>query len=112
MIRRIRGQLVEVGAEHVLLQAEHLCYEVLVAPSTAERLAERPVGSEIELHTFHYLYQEQARSTPVLMGFETDAQRDFFEQLIHSGQRVQDLLPLPLLYESHVAQLIISSSPP
>ena len=84
MIRRIRGQLVEVGAERVLLQAGHLCYEVLVAPSTAERLAERPAGSEIELHTFHYLYQEQTRSTPMLMGFETDAHRDFFEQLIEA----------------------------
>jgi len=84
LIRRIRGQLVEVGAEHVLLQADHLCYEVLVAPSTAERLAERPVGSEIELHTFHYVYQEQARNTPMLMGFETDAHRDFFEQLIQA----------------------------
>jgi len=84
LIRRLRGQLVEVGAEHVLLQADHVCYEVLVAPATAERLTERPLGADIELHTYYYLYEEQARSTPVLMGFETNAQRDFFEQLIQA----------------------------
>jgi holliday junction DNA helicase RuvA len=84
VIRRIRGQLVEVGPEHILLQADHLCYEVFVAPATSERLAERPVGAEIELHTFYYLQDDQARSIPILMGFESEAYRDFFECLIQA----------------------------
>lgn len=84
MIRRIRGQLVEVGSDYVLLQADHLCYEVLVAPATAERLAERPLGSELELHTFHYLQGDQARSVPILMGFESEVHRYFFECLIQA----------------------------
>ena len=84
MIRRIRGQLVEVGPEHILLQADHICYEVLVAPATADRLAERPLGAEIELHTYYYLHDDQARSIPVLMGFESEAHRDFFDRLIQA----------------------------
>lgn len=81
MIRRIRGQLVQVGPDHVLLQADHLCYEVLVAPATAEHLAERPVGSELELHTHYILQMEKTRTVPLLIGFETQAQRDFFDAL-------------------------------
>ena len=84
MIRRIRGQLVEVGGDHVLLQADHLCYQVFIAPATAERLTDRPSGSEVELHTFYYLQDDQARSIPILMGFETEPHRDFFECLIQA----------------------------
>ena len=84
MIRRIRGQLVEVGPEHILLQADHICYEVLVAPATAERLAERPLGAEVELHTYYYLHDDQSRSVPILMGFETEAHREFFDCLIQA----------------------------
>ena len=82
MIRRIRGEIAEIGPEHVLLGVGNIYYEVFVAPATAERLMERPIGSEIELHTFHYLQDDQARSVPILMGFETQLQREFFERLI------------------------------
>ena len=82
MIRRIRGEIAEMGPEHVLLEVGSIYYEVFLAPATAERLMERPIGSEIELHTFHYLQDDQARSVPILMGFETQLQREFFERLI------------------------------
>lgn len=82
MIRKIRGELAAVNAESVDLDVAGLCYEVIVAPPVAEHLAERPEGAEVELHLYHFLQIDQNRATPVLIGFETPAQRDFFERLL------------------------------
>lgn len=82
MIRRLRGELTSLDGESVELNVGGLGYEVLVAPPTLERLAEREVGSTVELHTHYFMTIEGARVTPVLMGFETIAQRDFFERLL------------------------------
>jgi Holliday junction DNA helicase RuvA len=59
-----------------------MCYELLLAPSVAERIAERPEGSEVELFTYYYLHTDPQKSVPVLLGFETERQRDFFELLM------------------------------
>lgn len=82
MIRRIRGELGSIGPETCELQVGGLWYELVVPPSAAEHLAEREPGVEIELFTFHFLAIEGVRGTPILMGFETPAQRDFFERLL------------------------------
>jgi holliday junction DNA helicase RuvA len=82
MIRRIRGLLADVGPESVELDVVGVGYEIVLAPPTAEHLAERAEGAEIELHLYHFLSIEANRATPILMGFETPAQRDFFEKLL------------------------------
>ncbi len=81
MIRRIHGQLAGVDEEAVFIQVGGLTYEVLVPPFVRENLEGRPVGSEIEFSTYHYLQTDPAKSVPVLLGFETDTQREFFELL-------------------------------
>lgn len=81
MIRRIRGKLVSVHEECALIQTGGLTYEVLLPPHVRECLLGRPAGSEVELATYHYLQTDPAKSVPVLLGFETDVQRDFFEAL-------------------------------
>jgi Holliday junction DNA helicase RuvA len=82
MIRRIRGELGEIGPETVEVIVGGLGYEVVVPPAVADHLGEREQGSEIELHTYEFMVIEGVRGTPVLMGFETPAQRDFFERLL------------------------------
>jgi Holliday junction DNA helicase RuvA len=82
MIRRLRGELGEIGPETVEIILGGLGYEVVVPPSVAEHLAEREPGAEIELYTYQFMVIEGVRGTPVLMGFETPAQRDFFERLL------------------------------
>ncbi len=82
MIRRVRGALIEVGEENVAIEVGGLTYEVLVPTPVAERLAEREQGAEVELYTYQFFVIENTRGTPVLMGFETPAQRDFFERLL------------------------------
>lgn len=82
MICRIRGQLVTTGPEEVELEVAGLCYQVLVSPATAEHLAEREDGAQVELHVYHFLQIDGNRGLPVLMGFETPAHLQFFERLL------------------------------
>ena len=81
MIRRIHGELAGLEDETLLVRVGGLTYEVCVPPFVRERVHGRPEGSEIELSTYHYLQTDPAKSVPVLLGFETDIQRDFFELL-------------------------------
>jgi len=82
MIRRIRGHVVGYGPETIELEVAGLAYEITLPPSVAEHLAERELGAEVELYTYHFLQIDQAKGIPVLLGFETPAQRDFFEKLL------------------------------
>jgi Holliday junction DNA helicase RuvA len=82
MIRRLRGELLEVGPEWALVEIGGMAYEVLVPPPVRDRLAERPVGSEVALHTYYYMQTDGNRVTPFLLGFESERQREFFERLL------------------------------
>lgn len=82
MIRRIRGRLVDLHDESVLLETGGLTYEVYLPHHVRERLEGRAPGSEVELCTYHYLQTDQAKSVPTLLGFENDTQRAFFEMLL------------------------------
>jgi Holliday junction DNA helicase RuvA len=81
LIRRIRGRLVGLEEESLLIEVGGLTYEVLVPPFLRDACEGRPLDSEIELATFYYFQTDPAKSMPVLMGFETDIQREFFELL-------------------------------
>ena len=64
------------------IEAGGLCYEISLPPTVAERLAERPDGAEVELFTYYYLQADGQRMVPVLLGFETEYQREFFSLLM------------------------------
>lgn len=81
MIRRISGELTDVGEESVLVRVAGITYEVFVPPSVMQTLEDRPIGSQVELATYYYLTAEPSKSVPVLLGFEDDVQRQFFELL-------------------------------
>jgi len=82
MIARLRGQLVEVRPESALLEVGGLAYEVMMPPLVRDRLAERPLGTTVELHTYYYMQTDGNRVTPYLLGFESELQREFFERLL------------------------------
>ncbi len=82
MIRRLRGELLEVGPEWALVEVGGLAYEVLLPPPVRDRLAERPAGSTVELYTYHYMQTDGNRVTPFLLGFESETQREFFQRLL------------------------------
>ena len=80
MIARITGRLEEVTDGSALIDAGGgLWYEVLVPACQLEPLRRR-LGQEVVLHTLHYLEGDPARGAqqPRLVGFATEADRDFF----------------------------------
>ncbi len=82
MISRIRGILRSLDGEQCEIDVGGVCYQVLLAPTAAERLAEEGVGSEVELYTYYYLQGDAQKSIPVLLGFESETQREFFKLLL------------------------------
>ena len=81
MIRRIRGHLAALTDEAAMIVVSGITYEVLVSPHVLDRLRERELGTVVELHIYHYLQTDPQKSVPVLLGFETETQREFFERL-------------------------------
>ena len=80
MIARISGRLEEVRDASALIDTgAGLWHEVMVAVCDAERLAPQ-VGQEVVLHTIHHIEGDPAhgRMTPRLVGFLSEADRDFF----------------------------------
>lgn len=83
MIARISGKLVEKGKNYINLDVQGLCYQILLPATVMQRLEEH-VSSDgmVSLITYHYHQVEPSRSTPVLIGFLNDIEKEFFEIFI------------------------------
>lgn len=82
MISRIKGKLNRKNENSLLIEINGICYEVLAPLTVLNDLKNTNTGDEIELITFHYLANDPARSTPILIGFTNQIEKDFFEQFI------------------------------
>src|SRR5262245_9663626 len=80
MITKITGLLSRVLDEEVRLQVGPLEYQVLV-PEFVRRQVQNQLGHEITLHTSHYFDGNpmQGRVVPRLIGFQTEAELEFFD---------------------------------
>jgi Holliday junction DNA helicase RuvA len=80
MIRGIEGRIVAVEAGFVLVRCDHLVYELLIPAADAQRLGAM-IGETAAFHTLHYMEGsgQGATFTPRLIGFESAADRAFFE---------------------------------
>ncbi len=83
MISHISGKLKSKKENAVILEISGFCYEVLV-PQMVMRSLEKNchTDSVINLVTFHYHQIEPSRSTPVLIGFLNEIEKEFFERFI------------------------------
>lgn len=83
MISRISGKLKDKKEGNLLVDVGGICYEILV-PRIIMKALENTVGSDgtVSLVTFHYHQVEPARSTPVLIGFLNEVEKEFFERFI------------------------------
>lgn len=83
MISRITGKALEKGLNYLVLDLGGLSYEVLIPACVMQGLdnAINPDG-KISLLTYHYYQVEQSKSTPVLIGFLNQVEKDFFEIFI------------------------------
>lgn len=83
MITRIKGFIREFGESHVLIDVNGFSYEVLVPSSILKTIRERTeANGECELVTYHYHQIDMNRSTPMLIGFINEIEREFFIRFI------------------------------
>lgn len=83
MIARIKGKIVEKNNNCLILDVGGICYEVLIPQTLMQRLDEN-IGSngEINLITYHYFQVEPSKTTPVLVGFLNEIEKEFFQAFI------------------------------
>ena len=83
MISRISGLVTEKGSNYLVLELGGLSYEVFIPACVMQKL-DSLLGSDgkIALLTYHYYQVEQAKSIPVLIGFLSQVEKDFFEIFI------------------------------
>ncbi|MCX5694449.1 MAG: helix-hairpin-helix domain-containing protein [Candidatus Omnitrophica bacterium] len=83
MISRISGLITEKGPNYLVLDLGGLSYEVFIPACVMQGVeaATKPDG-KISLLTYHYYQVEQTKSTPILIGFLYQVEKDFFEIFI------------------------------
>lgn len=80
MIGYIEGRLLKIEEERILLLANQVGYEVLVPAFVRETLNSKQVGDEIALCI--YYHQTDRQPKPVLIGFNLEAEKEFFQLFI------------------------------
>lgn len=83
MIARISGKVIEKGTNYLVVDVGGVCYEVFLPATVMQRLDENVTGDGIiSLITYHYFQVEPSKSTPVLVGFLNEIEKEFFEIFI------------------------------
>ena len=79
MISKITGKLVAIYEEHASIEAAPFEYHVLI-PEYTRRQLQHELGNTVALHTIYSLDgNPQGKMTPRLIGFLTEAEREFFD---------------------------------
>ena len=80
MITKITGRLLDLAGELLTLEVGAFEYQILI-PEFTRRQLEAHMREEISLHTIEFLEGNpmQGRLTPRLVGFLSEAEREFFE---------------------------------
>lgn len=83
MIAQIYGKVIEKNENSLILDVNGISYQVLVPKTVLNRIEENlDKDRNIRLITYHYHSLEPARSTPVLIGFLNNVEKEFFENFI------------------------------
>lgn len=80
MIAYLEGKLLKKEDERILLLANQVGYEVLVPVFVGESLKGKHVGDEVAFYI--YYHQTERQPKPVLIGFNLEAEKEFFQQFI------------------------------
>ncbi|MFH2047188.1 MAG: Holliday junction branch migration protein RuvA [Pseudomonadota bacterium] len=88
MIGYLEGKLLKKESERILLLVNHIGYEILLPAIVMETLNTRSVGDEITLYI--YYHQSEKQPKPVLIGFNLEIEKEFFQYFIS----VEDIGPL------------------
>ena len=88
MIGYIEGTILKKSEDSVLILANQVGYEVLVPAIVMKSLDETKTGDTLALHIFHHQTERQPK--PVLIGFNLEVEKEFFQYFIS----VEDIGPL------------------
>lgn len=88
MIGYIRGTILSRQEDRLLVLANQVGYEVVLPAFVMAALADKRDGDEIGLFIFHQQTERQPK--PVLIGFTSELEKDFFQHFIS----VEDIGPL------------------
>ena len=66
--------------DRIMLLAGHVGYEILVPVVVMETLGKKAIGDEVALYI--YYYQTERQPKPVLIGFQLEAEKEFFQYFI------------------------------
>ena len=88
MIGYIEGAVLQKNDEKILILVNQIGYEVLLPTIVAESFRDIAAGDAVSL--FIYYYQTEKQPRPVLIGFNSDTQKDFFQRLM----TVEDIGPM------------------
>ncbi len=88
MIGYLLGKILKKEDERVLILANQVGYEVLVPAVVMESLSDKNPGDELALHIYHQQTERQPK--PVLIGFNHEIEKEFFQSFIS----VEDIGPM------------------
>ena len=88
MIGYLEGKLLKKEEDKILLLANQIGYEILLPAVVMETLKSKNLGDEISFYI--YFHQTERQPKPVLIGFNLEAEREFFQFFIS----VEDIGPL------------------
>jgi Holliday junction DNA helicase RuvA len=80
MIAYIEGRLLKKDDDRILLLANQVGYEIMVPAFVRETLNAKQTGDEVALYI--YYHQTERQPKPVLIGFNLEAEKEFFQQFI------------------------------
>jgi len=88
VIGYIEGKILKIEDERVLVLANQVGYEILLPAFIMQTIGAHKVGDEIALYV--YFQQTERQPKPVLIGFNLEAEKEFFQYFIS----VEDVGPL------------------
>jgi Holliday junction DNA helicase RuvA len=88
VIGYIEGKILKIEDERVLVLANQVGYEILLPAFVMQKIGANKVGDEISLYV--YFQQTERQPKPVLIGFNLEAEKEFFQYFIS----VEDVGPL------------------
>ncbi len=80
MIGYIEGKLFKKNKEKILVLASQIGYEILIPGFVASTLDSKEPGDDLALYI--YYHQTERQPVPVLIGFNSESEKEFFQYFI------------------------------
>jgi Holliday junction DNA helicase RuvA len=80
MIGYLEGKLLKKGDDRILVLANQIGYEVLLPAFVMNTIRAKSVGDPISLYIYHQQTERQPK--PVLIGFNLEVEKEFFQYFI------------------------------